>query len=322
MTQKALQIREQIPLSTARAKRIRKYVERSKAGGTQRVYESRWSDFEEFCTWRGYTALPAEPQSIVDYLTELADAGKKVNTLQVTLAAIGFRHLGAKLPNPADSVEVKTTMAGIRRTIGTRAKRKAPLTFDHLKKLLAIIPNDLRGKRDKAVILLGYAGAFRRSELVKVTIEDITTYDDRISILIPFSKTDQQGEGKTKTIPTLADAAICPVTALRVWLQAAGITSGRIFRGVDRYEHVHDSLNDREVARIVKKHAMAAGLDPEQLAGHSLRAGFVTQNALVGTPDWKIAEQTGHKPGSPVLHSYIRAAGKGAADAGRAAFGQ
>lgn len=320
---KELQVSPQIPLSGARAKRISKYVRNSKAGGTQRVYASHWADFEEFCRWRGYTAMPAAPQIVCDYLAELADAGKSVNTLQVKLAAIAFQHKGAKLPDPCASVEVKTTIAGIRRTVGTRPKRKAPLTIREIRMLAASIPPNLRGLRDLAVLLIGYAGAFRRAELVAVTVADVTAYPDHIVVLVPFSKTDQEGKGKTKTIARLNgdNAGVCPVRALEAWLSAANIESGHVFRGIDRHDRVHGSLNDREVARIVKRRALAAGLDPDRLGGHSLRAGFVTQNALAGTPDWKIAEQTGHKPGSRVLQDYIRAAGKGAMDASRAAFG-
>lgn len=318
---KEIQIARQIPLSKERQQRIRKYVRSSKSGGTQRVYQSRWSDFDEWCTWRGYASLPAPPQAVVDYLTELADAGKQVSTLNVTLAAIAFMHTGAKAPDPCDTPEVKTVMAGIRRTVGVRPVRKAPLTLPEMRRLIAGIDDDLRGQRDKAMLLIGYAGAFRRSELVGVTMADLTFYEDRVSILLPRSKTDQEGAGKTKTIAVMG-SDLCPVAALRNWIAAAGIETGHVFRGIDRHGHVHDSLNDREVARIVKKRAVAAGLDPKKLAGHSLRAGFVTQNALAGIPDWKIAEQTGHKPGSKVLHDYIRAAGKGAMDASRAAFGE
>ena len=193
--------------------------------------------------------------------------------------------------------------------------------LEGMRKLIAGIEDDLRGQRDKAMLLIGYAGAFRRSELVGVTVADLTFYEDRVSILLPRSKTDQEGAGKTKTIAVIG-GDLCPVTALRTWIATAGIEAGHVFRGIDRHGHVHEGLNDREVARIVKKRATAAGLDPKKLAGHSLRAGFVTQNALAGIPDWKIAEQTGHKPGSKVLHDYIRAAGKGAMDASRAAFGE
>ena len=310
-----------MPLSKERAQRIRKYVHGSKAGGTKRIYQSRWSDFEEWCSWRGYASLSASPQAVVDYLTELADAGKKVSTINVTLAAIGFMHNNAKVMNPCDSPEVKTVMAGIRRTVGVRPVRKAPLTLPEMRRLIGAIEDDLRGLRDKAMLLIGYAGAFRRSELVGVVVADLTFFEDRVSILLQRSKTDQEGAGKTKTIAMMG-GDLCPVTALRTWLMAAGVEDGHVFRGIDRHGHVHDSLNDREVARIVKKRAIAAGLDPKKLAGHSLRAGFVTQNALAGIPDWKIAEQTGHKPGSKVLHDYIRAAGKGAMDASRAAFGE
>jgi integrase len=320
MTATALQTTQQMPLSKERAQRIRKYVRSSKAGGTQRVYAARWADFQEWCAWRGYASLSAAPQAVCDYLAELADAGKSVSTLNVAMAAIGFMHQAAKAGNPCDSAEVKTVMAGIRRTVGVRPTRKAPITLPELRKLLEGIEDDLRGQRDRAMLLVGYAGAFRRSELVAVTVADLTFFEDRLSILLPRSKTDQEGAGKTKVMPRL-DSDLCPVAAIEAWIAAAGITSGRVFRGIDRHGHVHDSLNDREVARMIKRRAVAAGLDPKRLAGHSLRAGFVTQNALAGTPDWKIAEQTGHKPGSKVLHDYIRAAGRGAMDASRAAFG-
>jgi integrase len=214
-------------------------------------------------------------------------------------------------------------MQGIRRKLGRAPTRKAAVTRDELVKMLATLPDSLQGKRDKAVLLMGFAGAFRRSEIVALNVEDVHIGKRAARITLKRSKTDQEGKGIVKHIPRLADLTLCPVGALQDWLDAANIQSGAIFRKVDRWGHVQrDRLNDREIARTVKRAATLAGLDARQFSGHSLRAGFVTQSANDNTPVLAIAQVTGHRS-LATLQGYIRdAAGVEQIDAIRRAFGE
>src|SRR3972149_1509554 len=177
------------------------------------------------------------------------------------------------------------------------------------------------GKRARALLLSGFAGAFRRSELIGVDVADMHV-NGKMTIRVRRSKTDQEGKGITKVIPPIDDAAIDPLRALREWLGAAGIKSGPVFRQIDRWGHVRDArLTSQSVALIVKTAAERAGLEPRQFAGHSLRSGFITEAASAGVEDRDIAAQTGHKS-MIVLHGYIQDAGLGAMGAVKAAFGQ
>lgn len=307
---------------TQRASRVRKYVENAKAAGTRRIYESHWRDFSLFCSEQGAALLPANPLVVVDYITYLADLGAKYSTIQVKVAAISHYHRAANLTSPAKSLEVQETMKGIRRTIGAAQKGKAPISLDVLKKLTAVLPDDLRGIRDKAILLVGFAGAFRRSELIGIKYSDIKIARDHIDIFLGKTKTDQEGQGMIKHIPELQNKSICPVTALRAWLKAAGISDGVVFRPITKGGNaINRFMNPQEVARLVKKYAAVADIDPALLSGHSLRAGFVTEAASRDQPLWKIKQQTGHKS-DQVLQRYIRDQGRGAHDATKSAFGE
>jgi site-specific recombinase XerD len=300
--------------------RAREYIGAARAPNTVRAYRAAWRDFERFCESRGERARPARVATIIEYLTALADAGARVSTIQTRLAAIAAAHSGNG-NNPARDDAVRVVMQGIRRKLGCAPNQKAPITRRELLKMLATCGNDLVGKRDRALLLLGFAGAFRRSELAALNVEDVRFGADDAVIVLRRSKTDQEGHGAVKRVPMLDDAAICPVRALREWLDAAHIESGAVFRRVDRWGHAHERLTDRAIAIIVKRAAMAAGLDARQFAGHSLRAGFVTQAVADGTPEWAIAEVTGHKS-RQVLQRYIRDAGRGQLAAIRRALGE
>jgi integrase len=327
------------PMSAELAGRARKYIEASKADSTQRAYAGQWAQFVAFCAANDYDPLPASVVAVVDYLTALADGrvavnnrarpdihGKrlprKVSQIEQARAAIGYMHNTHKVFNPATSPEVKVTMKGIRRKLGVAVQQKAPATLDLLRPMIAALPDDLRGQRDKALLLIGFAGAFRRSELTALEVGDVRFTKDGASITIQRSKSDQEGAGMFKRIPYLDDVAICPVRALRAWLNMAAIQSGRVFRAVDQWGHIATrGMSGQEVARIVKRAAIAAGVDHAQLAGHSLRAGFVTEAAQNGVPTYDIKEQSGHKR-DETLQKYVRQAGRGAMRAVRSVFGE
>jgi len=301
----------------------RKYINASRADNTKLAYRKAWHDFEVFCAGRLFQALPASPETVVAYLAWLADKGQRPSTIQVKLSAISFVHAKSNLPNPADHEVVKSLMSGIRRSIGTAPQQKAAILLDELEHMINELSKDLRGTRDKAILLLGYAGAFRRSELVMLDVENIRFTNREMIITLPHSKTDQESQGIKKHIPVLQEhPATCPVRAVRAWLRIAHISSGPVFRAIDQWSHVRDRrMSDRSIALIVKHAAEMAGLEPRQFAGHSLRSGFVTQAAKEETPEWQIQEVTGHKSAT-MLRKYIRDAGTGQVKAIKRVFGE
>jgi integrase len=321
--QSALTITAARDLAQTLSDGAREYVAASKAQNTLRAYNAAWGEFQTFCAQRGAVALPAPHHVVVEYLTALAGAGARVSTIQTKLAAIAFAHAAHNGDNPAKSAAVRIVMQGIRRSLGCAPHQKAPITRAELVRMLDALGNDLAGARDRAILLLGFAGAFRRSELVALNVEDVRFGADDVTITIRRSKTDQEGHGAVKRVPMLGadDAAVCPARALKAWLDAAQIQSGAVFRAIDRWGHARrERLNDRAITLVIKRAATAAGLDARQFAGHSLRAGFVTQAAADNTPEWAIAEVTGHKS-REVLQKYIRDAGRGQLVAIRRALG-
>jgi site-specific recombinase XerD len=299
---------------------VRDFATASKSDNTKRAYRAAWREFADFCQRRGLQSLPAAPTTVLQYVTTLA---KKVKpqTLAVKLAGVSFAHRAAKATDPTSDESVRVVMAGIRRKLGVAPTKKAPAIFEDVCKMVDALPDDLGGIRDRAMLLLGFAGAFRRSELCALELADVHFNGKNFTVALRKSKTDQEGAGLQKTVPYIG-GDYDPAAALRAWLKASGITSGVVFRKVTRWKTVGDKpLDGRSLARVVQGAALAAGLDPHQFAGHSLRAGFITSAALAGVPEWAIQEQTGHKS-ERVLRGYIRAAGLGASDAVRGAFGK
>jgi integrase len=212
-------------------------------------------------------------------------------------------------------------MAGIRRTLGARSAKKAPILLAELRAMVAACDTGgLQGKRDRALLLVGWAGAFRRSELVALDVGDLS-FSGGVKLTLRRSKTDQEGAGMVKVIPSIEELELDPVRALRAWIEAAGIRSGPVFRRVDRWGRVASGrLTGRAVAIVVKRLAQQAGLDPRGFSGHSLRSGFTTAAASAGVESRDIMAQTGHRS-EAVMRGYIQDAGLGASVAVRAAFG-
>jgi site-specific recombinase XerD len=305
--------------TVALANSARKYAQSSKAEATQRRYRSAWAKFNAWCEQHGLEPLPASVETVAAYLTALADAGQKVSAIGVERAAIGAAHRLAGYDDPTRTEVIRALWQGITRQKGMPPKKKAPVTRDELRAMVEALPASLTGQRDRALLLLGFAGAFRRSELVAVDVDDIHI-NAEAKITIKRSKTDQEGHGMVKSIPASPDPVLDPVRALRDWLNAAAIKSGPVFRQIDRWGHVRDRrLTAQSVTLIVKAAAEAAGLEPRQFAGHSLRAGFITAAAEAGAHEWEIQEQTGHRS-ERVLRGYIQAAGRGAKKATLAAL--
>jgi integrase len=280
------------------------YAQNEKSAATRAAYASDWRDFAAWCASRGATALPAHQGIVAAYLSALADGGRKSSTIGRRAAAIGYRHKIAGHEPPTGSEAVKAVLRGIRRTIGTARTGKAPATADLIGQMLALCPDNMIGKRDRALLCLGFAGAFRRSELCALDVADLTEVPDGLRILIRRSKGDQEGQGQEVAIPR--GYKLRQVEAVQTWLAAAGITSGPVFRAVALGGRVSDApLADNSAARIVKRYARRVGLDPASYAGHSLRSGFLTSAAESGASIWKLSEVSRHKS-LDTLRGYVR----------------
>ena len=303
-----------------RSEAARKYARASKSDRTLTLYAAAWREFESFAADHAETPLPASPALVIDYLVALAEAGATVSTIDLKRAAIVHVHDAHNLPDPTGYAEVKAVMSGIRREVGSAPVQKEALTLADLRTLINALPADLAGKRDRALLLVGFAGAFRRSELAALNVADVHI-NGALRVTIRKSKTDQEARGLVKVIPAIADQTLDPMNALREYLDAADIQSGPIFRRFNSYGVTKARLTPQSVALIVKRAAQRAGIDARLLSGHSLRAGFITAAYNAGARDNDIMELTGHKS-RRTLDKYIRNAGKGAQAAVKAAFGQ
>jgi integrase len=284
----------------------RRYAKASKSKGTLRAYGSALRSFEAWCQVKGLVAVPADVTTVVDFLSAEADAGRKVSSIAQKAAAIRWAHKTAGLPSPTENEAVQNVMRGIRREVGVAPVQKQPATAERILTMVAHQPASLVGKRDRALLLLGFAGAFRRSELAALNVEDLTFGADGVDVMIRRSKTDQEGAGQVVAIPR--GVHLMPVEALQDWLAAAGITSGPIFRAVSRSGLVGiDAITGHTVANVVKRYAKVAGLDVAGFSGHSLRAGFVTSAADRGADLNRIMDVSRHVDPRTV-RTYIRRA--------------
>ncbi|MDQ2950324.1 MAG: integrase, partial [Acidobacteriota bacterium] len=227
----------------------------ARAGSTRRAYEHDWKQFRIWCEQHRLDPLPASPECLILYATDLTkNQNRKLNTLQRRLAAISQLHQQTGFEPPTRAWAVKQFLTGLRRELGVAPNRKRPVLTDDLKQIVAEIPDTLLGKRDRALLLLGFSGAFRRSELVALNTDDLETTRDGLIVRLRKSKTDQQGEGRAVGIPRGAEALTCPVAALSIWRTAAHIESGSVFRRVNRHAQVlPERLSAEGVALVVKR---------------------------------------------------------------------
>lgn len=281
------------------------FLEAAKSDATRRAYAADWRDFERWCATHDLIVLPADPENVAVYLSSLATAGKKLSTVRRRAAAIGHFHERAGHHNPATHTGVRATLEGIARRIGSAPIKKAALTVDMLEKVVRKIPEDLAGLRDRAVILLGFAGALRRSELTALDLADVTRHPKGLVVSIRRSKTDQTGRGITKAIPHGRRLKVG--SNLDAWLVAGKITGGPIFRRIYGFRVSDERLAAEQVARIVKYRVRAAGFDPRIFAGHSLRSGFITTAADHGASLQGIASHAGHEKLDTTL-GYVQVA--------------
>ena len=272
-----------------------KNLKNSKANNTLRAYQSDFRDFSSFCEKNGFSSLPTQPKIVALYITHLSKSSK-FSTLKRRIASISVLHkikghyLDTKHPI------IMENLHGIKRTLGTRQKTKKPILINDLKLIIKAIDEDKT--RDKALILIGFSGGFRRSELVNIHYDDIEFVTEGVKILIKRSKTDQSGEGSVKAIPYFDNQEFCPVVALKNYVSKkfSNSNEGKIF-----------NIADKSVALIIKRYAEKAGLDPSKYAGHSLRSGFATTAAEFGAEERNIMAMTGHKT-TQMVRRYIQEA--------------
>lgn len=278
---------------------IRSYLSAALSDNTLRAYKS---DLKHFMEWGGQ--LPATPEQVATYLARHAET-LSATTLERRAVALTKAHETRGFPSPTRSALVKATLQGIRRRRGRPPRQAAPLLKTDLLRAVRGL-HGLRGLRDKALLLLGFAAALRRSELVSLDVSDLEFCAEGVLVSLRRSKTDQEGKGRTIAIPYVRGRGVCPCKALRKWLTAAEITQGPVFRAVDRNGQVRNSqLTGQSVSLIVKERIEHLGLDPARYSGHSLRAGFVTSAAKSGAASTSIRAQTGHQSDA-MLQRYIR----------------
>tara|TARA_B100000965_G_scaffold343280_1_gene312903 strand:+ start:54 stop:971 length:918 start_codon:yes stop_codon:yes gene_type:complete len=276
-----------------------KNLKSSKAPNTLRAYQADFKDFSLFCIKNGFSSMPTEPKILALYLTFLS-ATSKYSTLKRRIASISVIHrikghyLDTKHPI------IMENLHGIKRVKGTAQKSKKPLLINNLKSIINAIDeiklSEKKKLRDKALILIGFSGGFRRSELVNIDFDDLEFVNEGVKIFIRRSKTDQSGEGMIKAIPYFENKQFCPVTKLKDWIKFSNINSGKIFE-----------ISDKSVALIIKNYVSFSGLDPNKYGGHSLRSGFATSAAEFGAEERNIMAMTGHKT-TQMVRRYIQEA--------------
>ena len=282
----------------------RTYAERSLSESTRRGYARDLAAFRAWCHENAVTALPAEPQTLAAYLAGLALTDRPA-TIGRKLAAIAVAHRDAGLESPTEHGMVKRTLAGIRREKGTAQKQKSALLVDDLRRMVAPLGKSLLDRRDRALILLGFAAALRRSELVALRVDDIRFEEEGLVLTLRRSKTNQEGRLETIAVAYGSEPTTCPVRAVRAWLAIAEIVDGALFVGLTPQGGLRKAaLGDRMVAHVVKRRCRAVGIDPELVAGHSLRRGFATAAARAKKPD-RMIKRHGRWKSTAMLDRYI-----------------
>jgi len=276
-----------------------KNLRNSKSANTLRAYQSDYNDFSLFCSKNGFQTMPTQPKILALYLTHLSSYSK-YSTLKRRLASISILHKTKGHYIDMKHPIIMENLMGIKRANGSNQKGKKPLLINDLKVLINAIhqskEKDFRKIRDKAIVLIGFSGGFRRSELVDIEYEDIEFVSEGVKIFVKRSKTDQSGEGMTKAIPYFDNENFCPVKSLKNWIEVSDLKKGKIF-----------NISDKSVALIIKKYANYAGLDGHRYAGHSLRSGFATSTAESGAEERNIMAMTGHKS-TEMVRRYIKEA--------------
>tara|TARA_B100000686_G_C16704097_1_gene925189 strand:+ start:170 stop:1117 length:948 start_codon:yes stop_codon:yes gene_type:complete len=293
------------------SKELQEYTEvYSISENTRRAYRFDWESFTKYCKYNNLQSLPAKYETIGEYLTHCADVlNLKVSTISRHLAAIVRKHRDNEYPLDTKHKYIRPALKGIKNKKGSWQKGKKPLLTNDIKKMINSFgpADDIRSLRNKCLILIGFTGAFRRSELVNINFEDIENRIEGLIIHISKSKTDQEGKRIHEVeIPRSENINYCPVKFYDKWIKASQINSGPIFRKINKSNNIQEKrLSDRVVALIIKETMIKSSLEPNEYAGHSLRSGFATQAARGGADEKSIMKTTGHKS-VQMVHRYIK----------------
>ena len=284
-------------------------LKNSKANNTLRAYKSDFNDFNIFCTKHGLKSLPTEPKIVAIYLTHLSKSSK-MSTLRRRLVSISVVHKMKGFYLDTKHPVIIENLLGIKRVKGTIQKGKKPLLINHLKAIINVIHeqkiNEFIKFRDKSIMLIGFGGGFRRSELISIDFEDLEFVSEGLKINLKRSKTDQFGEGMIKGIPFFDNENYCPVKNLNKWLSLSKIKKGAIFRRFTKGSKISENrLTDQTVVLIIKKYLKLAGIESSNFSGHSLRSGFATAAADSGADERSIMAMTGHKT-TQMVRRYIQ----------------
>ena len=286
-------------------------LKNSKANNTLRAYKSDFKDFGTFCARHGLNSLPSEPRIVSLYITHLSKKSK-ISTLRRRLVAISMVHkLKGYYLDTKDPI-ITENLLGIRRVKGSIQRGKKPILINHLKSIIDVIDEqkikDIKKFRDKSIMLVGFGGGFRRTELVSINLEDLEFVQEGLKITINRSKTDQLGEGMIKGLPYFTNKIYCPVTNLKKWIEISKIKSGPIFRRFSKGLTLTDRrLSDQSIVLLMKEYLNLAGIENKNFAGHSLRSGFATVAADSGADERSIMAMTGHKT-TQMVRRYIKEA--------------
>jgi site-specific recombinase XerD len=287
-------------------------LKNSKANNTVRAYKSDFNDFGLFCAQNGFKSLPTAPDTISLYLSYLSSKDIKVSTLKRRLVSIKVLHkLKGHYLDSKNPIIIETLM-GIKRRKGSIQRGKKPILINNLKEIINAIDRqnkeEIKKFRDRSIILIGFAGGFRRNEIVSLDCEDLDFVQEGLKIDIRRSKTDQFGEGFTKALPYFDSSQYCPVLSLKKWIEASKITSGPVFRRFSKGSKLSKNrLTDQTVALLIKEYLKLAGIDNKNYSGHSLRSGFATSAAESGVEERSIMAMTGHKS-TEMVRRYIKEA--------------
>lgn len=315
--------------------RAKQFFDNAKAANTKKSYQADWEDFEEWCKHNNLCSMPADIQTVIRYLTDRATlpwvrlvskrSGRgenmqlvdtpivfqplKASSIERRLSAISKAHQYAGHLFDRKNVILAEVLKGIKRENGTAQEQKTAILTEDVKAMTQTLTG-IQGVRDKAIILLGFVTALRRSEIVALRLSDLKEVKEGFELMVRFSKTDQAGEGKTKTIPCGSNSETCPVMAIKEWideLNSREISEGALFRAIDRHGNVRGkSLCSASISLIIKRNEHLKGRS-DKFGGHSLRAGFCTQSSLNGVPDSLTMLQSGHKDAN-TFGKYVRVA--------------
>ena len=283
----------------------------SKSDNTLRAYRSDFKDFGSFCVKHGFNSMPTDPKIVSLYLTHLSKKSK-ISTLRRRLVSIGVVHkLKGHYLDTKHPIIIENLM-GIKRLKGSKQTGKKPILINHLKQIINVINNqdieEIVKQRNKTMILIGFGGGFRRTEIISIDQEDLEFVNEGVKIIVRRSKTDQFGEGMIKGLPYFPNETYCPVINLKNWLKISKIKTGPIFRRFAKGSSLtKNRLTDQSVVLIIKDCLKIAGIENDNFSGHSLRSGFATVAADSGADERSIMAMTGHKS-SQMVRRYIREA--------------